>query len=249
MRHTALPIAILLFFVACTEADNGDGNSQAQQQTENQTSDEIFPPPEGTPDGDGPAGGAAQPAWSAPPKNEVGVAVGFDPIVFLGDKAAVALTGITVYSTGIQMHATAFTHPDEASDELGPSSNPMGRGAAANADGDGLPDDLLRVAVSYPDGETAGTMDGGPSGDSSGEPDQRVLIRTASQGDQVIWNYQLWLWPRPEAGDGPLEFIAEWPDKGIELTRAELPLDDILSAVDSVVELWPEPGSNSAEGS
>jgi len=94
MRHTALPIAILLFFVACTEADNGDGNSQAQQQTENQTSDEIFPPPEGTPDGDGPAGGAAQPAWSAPPKNEVGVAVGFDPIVFLGDKAAVALQAL-----------------------------------------------------------------------------------------------------------------------------------------------------------
>lgn len=116
---------------------------------------------------------------------------------------------------------------------------------APNA-GEGMADDVIRLAVRYPDGETASTLEEPGVGfqPDEDEPEGPLLTHRRGMGTPVSWDYDLWLWPRPEAGEEPLELIAEWPDEGIDLTGAELDVEEITAAADRAVELWPEEGAS-----
>ncbi|HSK21746.1 MAG TPA: hypothetical protein VK906_01150, partial [Egicoccus sp.] len=68
----------------------------------------------------------------------------------------------------------------------------------------GLPDDLLRLGVQFPDGRKA-TTTGGPELNfhDDREPDGPVLVRSGGGGggsDRVVTStWSLWLWPLPPA--------------------------------------------------
>lgn len=135
-------------------------------------------------------------------------------------------------------------HPDEADPGLDPS-DPMSltpRGPS-DAGADGVPDEVLRLAFRYPDGATATTLDepGGAAGPEE-EPEGPLLLHRSSRGSGASWDYELWLWPLPEAGGEPLEVLVEWPAEGIEESRAELDVEPLRAAAQRGVQLWTDDG-------
>ena len=64
-----------------------------------------------------------------------------------------------------------------------------------------------------------------------------VLMQRGGGGGGASWDFRFWAWPLPP--DGPLEFVAEWPSEGIELTRAEVDSAVVREAAARAVTLWP----------
>ncbi|OMQ16530.1 hypothetical protein A7K94_0201860 [Modestobacter sp. VKM Ac-2676] len=176
-----------------------------------------------------------QPEWSGPPEDEIGSVADVEPIIFEGDDAVVALTSMTVYSTGTEVDVVVHTRPDgggglSVDDPMGG----MGQPPPVEA-GEQPPDDLLRIGVVYPDGDTASTLD-----DWAGfgeEPTGPVLTRTMSFGGDTSYEYELWLWPLPDAGGESLEVAVQWPARGID-ERGAIDPQRLDAAADQVVRLW-----------
>jgi hypothetical protein len=66
----------------------------------------------------------------------------------------------------------------------------------------------------------------------------RFQFTTSSGADRTgrSWNSQVWVGPLPPPG--PLAFVYEWPDYGIELTRHEIDAQPIIDAAARSKPLW-----------
>lgn len=176
-----------------------------------------------------------------PPSDEVGVPTAFTPVVFEGDEAAVALSGLTVYSEGVDLVLAVrwASDPEEGMQSRagGPLSPDMSGDPPTSADD--LPAGLLRVSVTYPDGSVASTTDQLLATVSGEEPTEPVLSPYAGMGDQTSWDEHLWAEPLPDGAEGTLEIAVAWPEYGID-DSAELEITggDVADAAERVVTLW-----------
>ena len=60
----------------------------------------------------------------------------------------------------------------------------------------------------------------------------------SSGGNDRRYDSNFWVHPLPP--DGPVTFVAAWPEHGVAETRAELDAAAIHAAVARAVTLWPE---------
>lgn len=187
-----------------------------------------------------------------PPANELGAPVALDPVVFESDEVFVAISGMTLYSTGAVVELSLRYPPDGAGREAGdPEPHP---GPPMDipiedppTDQDELPDDLLRLEIVYPDGRVASTVDHQLArADPDRSPGEPLLDPFQGFGDSESWDQQLWLQPAPEPGGEPLEVAVTWPEHDLEDERAELDAEQLAEASDRIIELWPSEDAEAA---
>jgi hypothetical protein len=182
-----------------------------------------------------------QPAWAAPPVNEIGAPLAIEPTVVEGDDVAIAVGGVTVHSEGVNLHVAVRYDPDGDPPGEG-TGGPMDPDAAwIEAGEDELPEDLLVVAVTMPDGTTLSSgdefLDPVEPGD---EPEGPSLTPHVGMGDQWSWDQELWLWPSPDEPDGAIEVAFDWPERGIEDATVDIEVEDLDDAAQRVAVAWPD---------
>lgn len=187
-----------------------------------------------------------RPWWQAP-RNELGAAVPLRLVLARTDRVAVALTGATAFTTGIQLTLTLRRRRDPGDGPEAfyedPMEFPFGHPALRHGRGE-LPSDILRFGVQLSDGGKATTL-GTPSpfarpGEADEEPAGPVLMQGGGGGGGGEWDWEFWLWPVPPAG--PVTFAVEWPKENIELTKREVDGRLFIEASKSSEVLWPDAG-------
>lgn len=176
-----------------------------------------------------------------PPPDEIGVPVGFDPVIVEGEEAVVALTGMTVYRDGMELVVAVRWSPAEGPTQDGPPGGPMSPAGMEDrpTSEDELDDELLRVEVTYPDGSVASSVGHLLATAAGEEPEEPVLDPYQGSGDARSWDQQVWVHPLPAEGDGPLELTVAWPAFGIdEQQPLEVEVTDLEEASERVVVLW-----------
>jgi hypothetical protein len=137
------------------------------------------------------------------------------------DQAAVAVTGLSAFSAGIEIFLTARIRPG--------AGDPHDLAASRRS---------FRFGLQFSDGGKAAGNPGGGRRDRDSEPAGPVLHPLAGGGGPHSFVSRWWLWPLPPAG--PLEFVCEWPAFGIAESRAGIDAGLILEAAGRSVSLWPE---------
>ena len=163
-----------------------------------------------------------------PPEAEFPGIVPIDTLL-LGrtDQVAVAVTGLSAFSTGIEIFLTARIRPSADPGEHVPGG-PRDLAASRRS---------FRFGLQFSDGGNAAASPGRrPAHDS--EPAGPVLYPFAGGGGPHSFISRWWTWPLPPAG--PLEFVCEWTTFGIAETRATIDAQLILDAAQRAVQLWPE---------
>jgi hypothetical protein len=176
-----------------------------------------------------------QPAWVAPPENELGVAVPLRRVLFRSDEIAIAVLDIVAYSTGIELQVAIRRRQIPA--EPDPMHVHM---RSRHTRGGELAPEVFRFGVAYPDGRKATNLGHPPFGE---EPAGPVLMERGGGGGSRSWSFGYWLWPLPPPG--PLRIVIEWPVVGISLTDVEIDGGVIAAAAAGVDVLWPDDGSSS----
>jgi hypothetical protein len=176
-----------------------------------------------------------------PPGNVVGTLVPLGIFAGRTSDAAVFLASATAYPTGAELAVDIRWRPEH--DGVFQQSF---RWYSEPRQGGGLPDELLRLGVQYPDGSKATTLGmamGLPAARRPGEvPEKPVFLLHGGGGMAHGWSQTIWLWPLPPQEH--FDFVCEWPVLGIDLTRVRLDSGSIREAARRSVELWedaPEP--------
>lgn len=154
---------------------------------------------------------------ASPPDNDVPVAVPFNVRIARTDDVALALTGSSVYSTGISFRLRAWSRRSEAH-----LNDVFWRNSPA-ADG-------LLVGVELAGGRWA--VNGGDSSDRG-----IVFHPGGGGGGDRTCEQDCWLHPVPPPG--PLAVVVRAPSLGIEETRTVVDATPLAAALAGVVELWP----------
>ncbi|WP_448641910.1 hypothetical protein [Geodermatophilus sp. URMC 63] len=153
------------------------------------------------------------------PENELPVALPVNALLARTGDAAVALTGLQVYSTGVAM--TLAVRVREAPAPARGLSELVFEPERAG----------LLIGVELADGRRV--AGGGLPGN---DPDLVWQPGSGSAGDRTA-DQEWWLSPLPP--DGPLTVVVRCPGLGIEETATRLDGTAIRAAAAGVVELWP----------
>ena len=189
----------------------------------------FFEPPPPPPE---PPPGPPPPEWIGPPDNELPSTFPLDLVVVRNDELAIFVHSGRAYTRGFEFALALQTkEPRERRD-----GHMMRWHAGPGATFD---DDVLRFGIAYADGRKATVFDPHPwwrDPERPATPDI-VLMQRGGGGGGASWDFRFWAWPLP--ADGPLEFVAEWPAEGIELTRAAVDSAVVREAAARAVTLWP----------
>jgi hypothetical protein len=164
-----------------------------------------------------------------PPETEFPGIVPIDTLL-LGrtDEVAVAVTGLSAFSSGIEIFLTARIRPSVSHPEDHLPGGPRDLAAARRS---------FRLGLLFSDGgKVAGSPGGRQSHDS--EPAGPVLYPFAGGGGPHSFISRWWTWPLPPAG--PLELVCEWPAFDIAESRVGIDAQLILDAAQRCIQLWPE---------
>ena len=93
------------------------------------------------------------------------------------------------------------------------------------------------MGIEFVDGRKATNLVHGPR---EGEDSGPVLMGGGGGSGGGTFDLGFWLWPLPP--DGPLTFVVQWAEEGIELTRVEIEASAIRVAGAQSEPLWPELG-------
>lgn len=144
------------------------------------------------------------------------------------DRVAVAVTGLSAFSAGLEIFVTARIRPTADHPEQHLPGGPRDLAASRRS---------FRLGLQFSDGgKAAGSPGGRPDHDA--EPSGPVLYPFAGGGGPHSFFSRWWTWPLPPAG--PLEFVCEWPAFGIAESRAGIDAQLVLDAAQRSVLLWPE---------
>lgn len=183
-----------------------------------------------------------EPWWSAP-RNELGAPVPLRLVLGRTDQVAIAVVGVTAFSTGVTLTLAIRSRSLRGDENLDPEPAvfPFGHPAMRRQLAGELPPELLRFGVQFADGSKATTVDGGRWGPGvapgKSAPAGPILSSSGGGGGEGEWDADYWLWPLPPPGT--LTFAVEWPSKGIELTMQEVDAGPILEAAATSEALWP----------
>jgi hypothetical protein len=162
--------------------------------------------------------------WDGPPKGSMPVTLPIERIVARTDETAVYLASISAYPSGFELDV--FVVAAEESD-LFPFD--FDHQTVAEHTGE-IPPEQLRLGFQFADNSKA-TNTGkyfGWEEESDVMPDAPVMQDRGSSSGGENWHSAFWVWPLPPPGR--LEFVCEWPQAGIPLTRIELDGAAILEA-------------------
>jgi hypothetical protein len=165
------------------------------------------------------------PEWDGPPTAAVPATIPIERIVARSNRAAVYLASVSAYTTGFEFDV--FVVRSGSGGELEPFD--FEHRMLAQRTGE-IPPGQLRVGFLFADGSKA-TNTGKYFGwyDESGDPPDAPLMRErGGHGDGRVWHNSFWVWPLPPPGK--LEFLCEWPEAEIPLTRVELDATAIVNA-------------------
>jgi hypothetical protein len=163
-----------------------------------------------------------------PPETEFPGIVPLDTLVIgRTEQVAVAVTGLSAFSTGVEIFLTARIRPGDAGEHL--PGGPRDLAASRRS---------FRFGLQFSDGSKAAGSPGDRGPDRDSEPTGPVLFPFAGGGGPHWFVSRWWTWPLPPAG--PLEFVCEWPAFGIAESRAAIDARLILDAAQRSIRLWPE---------
>lgn len=134
------------------------------------------------------------------------------------DRAAVAITRMSAYTTGFEFVVTRLVRAGTP----GWDEEPF----AAHRS--------FEINLQLSDGRTV-SSGRPPAGAEPAEP----FLRLSGGGGSSHYNQsRWWAWPLPPSG--PLEFICRWPAMGLSDTRVGIEAELILGASRRSVQIWPE---------
>lgn len=173
-----------------------------------------------------------RPAWMQPDEVIPGSVPGELMLIRTG-QVAVAIGSIRAYPNGFEFTALVRMHGE---DENEPGwHDPFDRHGRR---GGQLPGDVLRLGLLYADGRRGATTGGHWRPDRDDDPGRLVVEHGSSGGTGRRWDGNFWVHPLPP--DGPVTFVASWPEYGAAETRAGLDGTVIRAAAARAVVLWPE---------
>jgi hypothetical protein len=165
------------------------------------------------------------------PANEVPVTVPVDAVLAETADLVVCITGVQVFSSGLDLRLMAMSRRSEAEGH--------GQGFSAAVFGHGDPRDRVLLGVEFSDGRTADNLSRGhgyvddPAFDDFTTP---VLLQQGGSGGDGHVDLSLYLSPLPSAG--PLSVIAAWPGRGVAERVTKLPAEPFIEAASRVRVLW-----------
>jgi hypothetical protein len=174
----------------------------------------------------------APPVWDKP-DSAIGVLAADQFVLGRSDDAAIAITGLTAFTTGFEFTLTAVLRRHDR----------HGRPFHVNLrrpflEDDGLPDEFIRLGLQFADGTVATNLDRSPFDLDGTEPVGPLLWERGGGGGGRRYDQNYWVWPLPPAG--PLTFVCAWPAKGIAESRAEIDAQPILDAATRATVVWPD---------
>ena len=181
-----------------------------------------------------------RPRWFGPPEDELGTVLPQGIVLAHSDRAVIALSHTTVYSTG-----TAFEFVAQARGLTRAEAHRVFNEQHAFEEAD-LPDALLRIGIEFADGGRVSNLGGWRANrmlaSPDAEPDGPLLLPHGggggtSTGSEVTMKLGYWLWPLPPSG--PLRISCEWPLGAIALATAEINGAALRDAAQHVRRLWP----------
>jgi hypothetical protein len=146
-------------------------------------------------------------------------------------QVAIAIGSIRAYPNGFEFTAHVRRR-DEDENQPG-YHDPFNRHGRR-----GQQDDALRLGILYADGRRGATNGGHPLPDEQADPGGLVLQHGSGGGNARRWDGDFWVHPLPP--DGPVTFVAAWPEYGVAETQAQLDGAAIRAAAGRAVILWPE---------
>ncbi len=177
-------------------------------------------------------------AWLNPPGDVLPGIVPVELLLGRSDLAAVMLTGLRAFPTGVAMtmhvHTRGRLPRFSLHDELfdGPFDH--------NQD-EAWQRDRLKWGFEYADGRRATNLGPWPDlGSTDQPPDHPVLMGGGGGGDGHTADRDYWLWPLPPAG--PLMVVCEWLQLGIERTSSRLEGAAVVAAAARARAVWPADG-------
>ena len=178
------------------------------------------------------------------PENEVPAGVPGSAVLTRSELAALTLSGIQVFSSGMEFHVGLRWRPEllQGLDDHDVGSMLWG-GRRGRRGG-------LLLGVEFGDGRRASNAPRpGPARPGSmGEPDGPgglVLTSRGGSGGQLVADQSWWLNPLPP--DGPLLVVVRCDELGLPETVTELDGTAIRAAAADVVTLWPWVSPSEAE--
>jgi len=157
----------------------------------------------------------------SPPENEVPVVLPVGRLVARTADAAVAVTRLAVYSTGVLLDLVVRARPDTL--RMTDLHSMMWR------PGDGPPGLLL--GLEFADGTRV------DNNRRQGSMDGVTFALQGGSGNEHSVDQGWWLHPLPPAG--PIRLVVRCAALGIDETSVELDGDAVRRAAGEVVELWP----------
>ena len=194
------------------------------------TDDFFQPPPPRPPE---PEEVEPRQPWTGQPNNVLGALAAASLMLTRTEEVTLAIDRLTAYPDGFELRVVILLRRADDGDPWMrgpfPWQHPRREGE--------LRDDFLRFGMRFPDG-TKLTNVGGNAWGTGGRPDHPVLLEQGGGGGGTRWEQDYWVWPLPTAGR--MEFVCEWPAKGIALTRVPFDAGSIVEAASRAVTLWPE---------
>ena len=157
------------------------------------------------------------------PDNEVPVSVAFDAVLVSTEALAVYVSGLRVFSNGVDFAVELCARQGSADRRGGLDEVLHGHGRSQ-----------LLIGAEFSDGRRCSNL--GMRLMEAGD-DEPTLWPGGGGGGGRTAGLSLFLAPLPPPGD--LRLVTAWPAQGIPDTATMLPTDDILDAAARVTELWP----------
>jgi hypothetical protein len=172
-----------------------------------------------------------QPAYMQPDAVIPGSVPG-ELLLIRTEEVAVAIGGICAYPNGFEFTAHVRRRGGGDVNVLG-WNDPFDRFGRRGPQASG---DVLRLGLLYADGRRGATT-GGPRF-LPDDPEHLFLMPGSSGGSPRRLDGKFWVHPLPP--DGPVTFVAAWPEYGAAETRAEPDGTAIRAAAGRAVMLWLE---------
>jgi hypothetical protein len=167
--------------------------------------------------------GAGWLPWHGPPTGTLPGIVPIDRVLAQTATVAVCLTTVAGYASGFQVEILAMLEDEDAEVDV--------FGFRPVRHGTGIPSDMLRFGIQLADGSKVTNTDQRTNLEgrsASGEPLGPVMMSREGRRGGGNWEQAYWILPLPPSG--PLVFVCEWPEYGVQLTQWEMDAQVILDA-------------------
>lgn len=191
-------------------------------------SDFFEPPPRRQPEPE-----PEPPEWAGPPLGSKPARVPVEQVVARTGEVAIYLASLAAFPTGFAFDL--FVVADDPETEL----DPIGFDYREEAERTGeIPAGQLRLGFLFADGAKATNTSGagGWYGQPQPPPASPIMIgASGGRGGLGRWKLSPRVWPLPPPGR--LEFVCEWPQAKVPLTRFELDAAPLLDAASRSAEV------------